>query len=469
MASYALIYSLDVGQGMCTYVELIDNDTVVRNALFDLGSTHNASSAGGAALRFLGEQIVKRNPPDGHIDIIFISHKDADHTNLFGDLLKALPKMTIDEVRYGGRYDWYKVKVRGRDEYTNILNDLGARTSWAPYFVKGFSVGDTSWNAEANQFHPPLWSGTGFSANLLCANAPHRNETIGIDESSISERPNGDQANSKSLVIVLNIAGYQCVIGGDATFPTFQFINGKFDRTLLNVYMVLLPHHGSRKTTFGLSATNARLSVEKRQVVDTYAKRMNGATLIASADTSHEHPSLETIDLFLQYADSGLPWWSDSALNSDPPANKGMHYVTSRVDITLSETVTVPKSYTTYQSSQNIYSTLYHYSPTTPQFSYAPFVAPAAVQPSTTAFTVGMNWIYNITPGDPEKVRLAGAPSNRLNDTRTALLAGQSAPQPHARPAAASQVGLQHLPRPHGRPRPAAHAHPHSPRLQAVG
>ncbi len=468
MTSHALIYSLDVGQGMATYVELIDSGNVVRNALFDLGSTNNSSSAGGAALKFLGEQIVKRNPPDGHIDIIFISHKDADHTNLFGTLLEYLPKMTINEVRYGGRYDWYKVKVRGKDEYTNILNDLGARTAWARDFVKGFSVGDTSWNAETNQFDPPLWVGTGYSANLLCANAPHRKEKVGIDESSISEKPNGDQANSKSLVIVLNIAGYQCVIGGDATFPTFQFINGKFDRTLLNVYMLLLPHHGSRKTTFGLSGTSAKLSEKKRLVVDTYARRMNGATLIASADTSHDHPSLETIDLFLQYADAGLPWWSDDALNSDPPANKGMHYVTSRVDITLSKTMNVPKDYLTYQSSQNVYSTLYHYRPTKPQFSYAPFVGPAAVQPTTTAFTVGMNWIYNITPGDPQKVRLAGAPSNRLVDTRTALLADLPAPQPHARPASASHVRLQHQPRPHGWPRPAAHAHPHSPHLKAV-
>lgn len=468
MGSHALIYSLDVGQGMCTYVELITDGSIVGNAIFDLGSTHNSSSAGGAALKFLSEQIVKRSPPNGHIDIVFISHKDADHTNLFGDLLKTLPDMTINEVRYGGRYDWYKVKVPKKEEYTNILNDLGARTSCAQHFVRGFSVGDTSWNPLENEFFPPLWSGTGYSAYLLCANAPFRSEILGIGESSISDKPNGDQANSKSLVIVLNIAGYQCVIGGDATFPTFQFINGIFERTLLNVYMVLLPHHGSRKTTFGLKATNSSLSDTNRQVVDTYAQRMNGATLIASADTSHDHPSLETIDLFLQYADPGLPWWSDPALDTSPPADKGMHYVTSRIDISLSNTVNIPKVYTSYQSSQNIYSTLYYYNPTSTQFSYAPFVTPAAVQP-TTAFTEGMNWIYNITPGDPQKVRLAGAPSNRLDATRTALLAGLEAPQPHAKPAVAGpNLRLQQRQRLLGEPREPAFCQPFNTRLLPV-
>lgn len=463
MSSSALIYSLDVGQGMCTYVELIDNDQIVHNALFDLGSTHNRSSAGGAAIEFLGEQIVKRNPPNGHIDIVFISHKDADHTNLFEPLLKALPNATINEVRYGGRYDWYKRK----DKHTNILNDLGARTARADDFVRGFAVGDTSWDPTINNFYPPLWGGIGFAANLLCANAPHGEEPIGTGESSISTTPNGEQANSKSLVIVLSTGGYQCVIGGDATFSTFQFINGIFDRRLLNVYMVLLPHHGSRKTTFGLSTTNAKLSDEQRQVVDTFAQRMNGATLIASADTRHDHPSLETIDLFLQYADPGLPWWSDSALNTVPPSNKGMHYVTTRVDIALSKTVNVLKAYTTYQTSQNIYSTLYHYRPIKPQFSYAPFVSPAAVQP-TTPFTVGMNWVYQVTPGDPQKVRLAGAPSNRLNDTRIALLADLPAPQPPMRPHMMSAVRLMRAGRAPGQARPAAQPYRHSAGLKAV-
>ncbi len=104
------------------------------------------------------------------------------------------------------------------------------------------------------------------------------------------------------------------VIFGDATFSTFQFVNRHFLEHkvwLSNSFMLQAPHHGSRSTTFGLKVSNALISKEAAQVVRTFASLTYGATIIVSADTSHDHPSLDTINAFLPFADHRGPWWAD--------------------------------------------------------------------------------------------------------------------------------------------------------------
>lgn len=408
MPSTYVLYSLDVGQGMATYFEYYDSSGTLRsNALFDLGSTKNSKTAGPPTLEFLKSQIIKRAPPNGYLDAVFLSHKDGDHINLLGSLLAAVPKAGIGLVRYGGRFNWYK------NRENNILNDLGARTGDPSYRVRGFPIGHSNWSQETG-FGVPIWMGTSYSAYLLAANTPHGDDKIGDAESKISTRPDGDQANSKSLVIALFMGNTLTVIGGDATFPTFQYINGFFDARFQNNIMTLLPHHGSRKTTFGLSATNAEISADSRRVVETYARRMNGLTVVASADTKHSHPSLETINTFVAFTDKSKSWWSDPSLGAN------YHYATAYIDLNLSDTTSIPKEYTTYQSIQNIYSTLYYFDTRRVDFSYAPFQI-VAKPASSAAFPTGMNWIYTSRSGS-SATTLVGAPSNRLKATLSVLL-----------------------------------------------
>jgi hypothetical protein len=404
------LYSLDVGQGMCTYFECYGNSKDIRfNLLFDLGSTKSSKKAGPPTINFLAEQIIKRKEPDGYIDAVFLSHKDADHINLLGDLLKKVPKARIGLVRYGGRTNWYK----NRDK--NILTDLGERTGDPDYRCKGFSIGHSYWNEMAKGFEIPIWQGIGCNAFLLAANTPYKSETIGKPETSISLRPDGDQANSKSLVIALFLGDTLAVIGGDATFPTFQYITGFFDYKFNNNVMMLLPHHGSRKTTFGLSSTNAKISDDAQRLVETYARRMNGLTVVASADTKHAHPSLYTVETFVKFADKTKTWWSDDNLG-------GAHYETAYIDIDFATDKKVPKEYTTFQSLQNIYSTLYYFNARKVAFSYAPFKSPpATAAPTNVAFSEGMNFIYSSTAGSAA-TELVGSPSNRLKDTMRRML-----------------------------------------------
>jgi hypothetical protein len=405
-----ILYSLDVGQGMSTFFEYYSNsDEPKANALFDLGSTKSSKKAGPPTLNFLKDQIIKRKPPDGFIDVVFLSHKDGDHINLLGALLELVPKAGVGLVRYGGRYNWYKNRTQ------NILTDLAKRIGDPESRLKGFPIGHSNWDKKTQEFGIPIWMGSSYSAFLLAANTPYKNELSGAPETSISLRPDGDQANSKSLVIALFMGDTCAIIGGDATYPTFQYINGFFGAKFNNNIMTLLPHHGSRKTTFGLSSTNAKASDEVRQVVKTYAGRMNGSTVVASADTKHAHPSLDIIDTFVAYTDKAKTWWSDPALN-------GFHYQTAYVDLDFDHSPKIPKEYTTLQTKQNIYSTLYYFNIRKTAFSYAPFVAPPATPPPTdTAFSEGMNWIYTSNSGS-SATTLVGTSSNRLDTTLAMLL-----------------------------------------------
>jgi hypothetical protein len=441
MPAKYVLNSLDIGQGMCTFFEYYDSsgpDAAPRaNALFDLGSTKSSKKAGPPTLNFLKDQIIKRKPPDGYIDVVFLSHKDGDHINLIGDLLKLLPKAGIGLVRYGGRFNWYKNREQ------NILTDLGKRTLDSKKNVKGFPIGHSSWDKAKNRFGDPIWEGheLAYRAYLLAANTPYKDDKIGDPEEKISARPDGDQANSKSLVIALYMGNICSVIGGDATFPTFQYINGFFTRFLVNNIMTLLPHHGSRKTTFGLPKTNAEVSDQARTVVRTYARRMRGRTVVASADTKHCHPSLETMNLFAEFTDQSKSWWSDSGLNKT-------HYSTAYLDIDFMTDEKIPNAYKTYQTSANVYSTLYYYQLTKPTFSYPPFGAPAKAPEMDIAFPEGMNWIY-ASPGEFFNTVLVGTSSNRLKETLAMLLredfvpGGPLSEKPRDLPRAATTVSFR--------------------------
>lgn len=426
MSSHFRVFSLDVGQGMSTLFAVYDKDgKVTCLALFDLGSSHNSKTAGHPTLEFLKNMALQRESPKGRIDAVFISHKDKDHVSLLygsetaGDpllgLLQLLPEMSIGRVRYGGRYSWYDGIATVKKKSVNILTLLKARTFLPDFDVRGFPVGASSFRDDFNEGR--LWGGEDFGVFLLAANTPYKTEAIGTAEDDISKKPDGDQANSKSLVLVLavNVGKiYYCsVIGGDATFPTFQYINSYLDGTIPNCYMVLLPHHGSRRTTFGLGTKDAVISDINRDVVKTYAQRMAGKTVIASADIvqRYGHPSLETSQLFLDYAEP-TAWWSD------PLVGNGRHFTTTNIDYALEPGLYDQRGFKTILTTQNLYSTLYYDSTkvSSPMVAYSPYTGFTAPPYSAgSAFSAGMNWIYTLLPQPMGfLIDFRGVTSNRL-------------------------------------------------------
>jgi beta-lactamase superfamily II metal-dependent hydrolase len=429
MTTYRVV-SLDVGQGMSTIVEGYSATGALEAlALIDLGSTKSSTTAGRDAIAYVSgkaierSNVIKAGDTNGYIDAVFVSHKDADHVNLLRKLLVALPSMCVGIGYYGGRYRWY-----GTQNLKNVIWMLRERAGSVDK-IRGFVVGATSWNAKAKPnptFENPLWNQSGIEAYALSVNTPHRDEKMGLAEDDMTNRPTEDQANSKSLVVALFISGHQFVIAGDATFETFAFQNQFFTAKFLANAMTLLPHHGSRKTTFGLTKTNSAISDENKKVVDTFAARMAGRTIVASADTQHGHPSMETIYTFARYTDSGPSWYTDTRLTTPG------HLVTAFMDYDLTTNQTkyggkdVPgkKDYFTFETIQNIYSTLYAF--TIPTFSYAPYAALVTpVVKSGNVVAPGMTWIYTISAAG---IVLTGQDSTRAPVAKAEIALAEIAP-----------------------------------------
>jgi hypothetical protein len=407
------VCSLDVGQGMCTFVEIYNTDNnIIRTLLFDLGSTKAANPA---TLEFIAGQVKLRKPAP-FIDAVFLSHKDADHVNLIGSLLKLLPAdMGIGTVRYGGRRAWY---------HSGIINDLAKRCADADHDVSGFSVGDTNYDTDLG-FYDYLWDMDDLTVYLLAVNTPYGDEVAGAAESTISTQPDHDQANSKSLVCYLWYNDAAFAICGDATFPALVYINGVLKNDKLgHTKMLLLPHHASRRTTFGLGRTNDDISDEARKSVNTFARKLGGQTLIASANTRHSHPSLETTALFQQYSDKGAAWWSD------PVVKSGAHFITMYQDLDMGLGGPSAYAYRSFLTQWNVYSTLYMDASLAVKFGYPPLTpfTPPSPPPS---FPAGVNYLYKV--GNDKRISLEGVSSNRKTTVAQALFGDDvqpAAPQP---------------------------------------
>ncbi|MGY2960414.1 beta-lactamase superfamily II metal-dependent hydrolase [Pseudomonas sp. TE36184] len=405
------LYCLDVGQGMCTYFEgYDDDDNVIANALFDLGSTKTRRRAGRPTIQFLKQQIIARSDDDeGYLDAVFLSHKDADHINLIRGLLEELPNMKIGHVFHSGRYKWYAGK-----KTKNVLGELGKRTEDASTHVLNFAVGTSSFPTGDPQHWHSVWGNETVNAYVIAVNTPMADTKQGVDVDvayAAYDEPDGNLANSTSLGIYLQMFNVGAVIFGDATFSTFQFVNRHFLEHkvwLSNSFMLQAPHHGSRSTTFGLKVSNALISKEAAQVVRTFASLTYGATIIVSADTSHDHPSLDTINAFLPFADHRGPWWADEHVQPN-------HLVSTYFDVPLSNTQGALNTNYTYQTDQNYYTNLYWGRETKKgNFSFPP--AKELTAP-TAAFAEGMNWGYEVTAQssvDQRNIRFIGFSSNRL-------------------------------------------------------
>ncbi|MBB4284582.1 hypothetical protein [Roseospira goensis] len=415
--SYQRLYSLDVGQGMCTYFEEYDEENdVVANALFDLGSSKSKRRAGGPTVEFLAKRIKARSGDDkGYLDAMFISHKDSDHVNLIWSLLEALPEMEIGYVYHSGRSEWY-TSSKG-----NVLTKLGERTENADEDVRNFRVGCSSFPSPNIKDWVSVFDSDHASAYVIAVNTSESATSQGklVEEVYAKSKPDGDLANSTSLGIYMKMFNVGAVIFGDATFSTFQFVNQHFLEHkvwLQDTFMLLAPHHGSRLTTFGLSSTNGAISEEARKVVNTFASLTYGATIVVSADTKHSHPSLETINAFLTFADHRGPWWSDESLSP-------YHLVSAYFDVPVSDTIDTPYKNYTFLSNENYYTNLYYALNTIKgNFIFPPYSE--VTMPSDVSFTEGMNWGYQIDAQSSVNTRnipMAGIPSNRLPKTTAQL------------------------------------------------
>lgn len=170
--SYVDAWVLDVGQGLCVYVDCPDD---VRPLLIDCGSNNY-----GDGPRPRGPQVAawlhERAQEHGAMAVA-ISHPHTDHYNA----LPRLPIADVESVTVGGAASHYPKRIR----------------DWAGD-MRAFN------NAAAHLNYGPLACGTDVQVDILTANAADRNP-----------RANGD-----SLVIAITLGATSIILPGDAEGST---------------------------------------------------------------------------------------------------------------------------------------------------------------------------------------------------------------------------------------------------------
>jgi beta-lactamase superfamily II metal-dependent hydrolase len=378
---------MDVGQGQGTFVEVYNTGSVLTNTLlFDLGSAKSSRAAGDPSIAYIVSKVSSMAVPK--IDYLSLSHKDRDHVNLVMRLIDAISekikpkKLKIGKVRFGGAKGWYKDPLMEKlEEFCKDVDSLSLRQT-------GFTPPKT-WKS--------IWDENDVYVYVVLANVP--TDVIAMDMDDMDDRPDSELANSVSIVSLVYWNGNEFFINGDATFVTIQESNKVLKAAVFNTKMVTLPHHGSRRTTFGLSESLEDASKESTEIVKTFAKKVNAKTVTASAEDfgNYKHPSYDVITLFNEYADQKKIWYFDPNL-----ADNDRHYLTAYLDtpMTRSKKVTISPAYSSFETTMNVYSTQYcspkHRGdylapPTNPVDAGTAFKKPPPI------FSVGIQWVYTAT------------------------------------------------------------------------
>lgn len=246
MANLAIDF-LDVGQGDATFLSLPDGYTM----LVDFGSTYNASVSAPSAV----ETIVDQVGADNNIDLLVITHSDADHHNQLWRLDEAMGgtggwTFPFDEVAIGGEKDEYD------GDYIEALLDHMEANGTLITFGDAVTNGTDPWFTTDN-----------VSFYVLSANYP----------SVASAAP-----NPKSVVLMVSFEGVKVILGGDAEKATEKYIvntNYADSPDFLSSYGLKIGHHGSKGGT-----------------CKEWVEAVEPAAVFASGDQQWAHPYCDAIN-----------------------------------------------------------------------------------------------------------------------------------------------------------------------------
>jgi hypothetical protein len=396
---------LDVGQGACNYVEFYNSaGAVAYNILADLG-TNSRFAAADPALNWLAARIAPR--PDPKINVVLLTHGDTDHFNLLSRLLAVLgvpSQQQIGMVRYGGNAGRYTVSrqfdpnrslIAALMLYSPDVQPLGINwSSYDPLAVPPASAWTSIW---------PTWQVDGAVDPLLYVfrvNTPH-NQDHTLTRPRRKDH-NAEAINAKSLVFGVYWQQRLFVGTGDATAATFASVNARIPVLTIPTLSMTMPHHGSRKTTYELTAADNLPTGGARAVVANFLNIFKPWTISISADEKgHHHPSLFTLNDFLGGMTPKAPYWSDPLLGGQ------RHYLMSWVDQDIAPMGDPrwPASwrYSTLETATNLYCTLYFsanqqdgwIAPPIPGTDTQEVLLDAHQMPPR-----GRNWVFQTIPND---------------------------------------------------------------------
>jgi hypothetical protein len=389
-------YVLDVGQGACNYIEIVDSHgAVTHNMLIDLG-TSSAHAVATKNVDWLKDRI--KNRPDPRINVMMLTHGDLDHYNLVSKLFPALnPKSTarIGLVRYGGTSWRYRANkdVEKGNSLIKALEEYCAN-------VHGFTGETTNYNSVSKTWTylwPAAPAATDPKLAILVANVPHPADNTLVKGKG--KNVNGVAVNTKSIIYGIGWAGRMLVGTGDATSYTFNTSNLHLAGAVFPpVPMMTMPHHGSRVTTYDLKLAEHDPGDEAIKIVDKFLKVFKPQSVTISANESgHFHPSLYVLNQFSKVT-------SDTVLWQDPYIENDNHFVTAVVDMNIAalgaKAWPSEWTYCTLQTDVNLYSTMYYVSDWVEPYRTPPVPADTPevnddvmVQDAPAR---GKNWLYTL-------------------------------------------------------------------------
>jgi beta-lactamase superfamily II metal-dependent hydrolase len=315
---------LDVGQGSGNFIEIFDNaGKLIHAMLIDLGSEGWKNIAGGPSADFVARELKTMGADAATLDVVFLSHSDADHINLLIQLLNHFdpprfisptkPILTVKKVWFGGDAKKY---VKNNKDYLAELN------RYRPLNVSGSILHYCGPNASS--FHDAdstKWRPMDLAKNvhdlagvqvwLLIGNTITEEVKIYAESPTGSKPPESYAINTKSLVLMVTYDGSQIIVTGDATGITLAKCNEILKNSgilpyLSDVFHLTLPHHGSDTTLFGmLGIKSDTMDIDNLAThnVEQFVKHVKCKTISASAGerSSFRHPSSTVFDAFGEF------------------------------------------------------------------------------------------------------------------------------------------------------------------------
>lgn len=257
------IHFINVGQGDCTLVRCPGGETI----LIDCGSSRETDP--GAVKSYLDAQLAG----DPEIDLLVVTHPDADHYNL---LPNALTGVRIGRLAYVGEFEEY--------ESPRVEADGGRGAAVSAWF-RGVAANVPAVRLREGEFDPLS------RESDLCGCGDASIFVLAADIPSTRSGSNFKK-NSRSIVILVRFGQFEALLTGDATFDTEEVIDERYGDAM-EVEVLKLGHHGSRSTS-----TSTR-----------WARLTSPEVAIASAafHNTYGHPSATVTRRVARYTRTGPP------------------------------------------------------------------------------------------------------------------------------------------------------------------
>lgn len=287
MPSLTRVMILFCGQGMTTLVEIYD-DGVVKDsadylALVDCGGT---SDGGQLAVDYVAKKILDKK--DAVLNLLVISHQDADHVQLLdklGDKLSGT-KATLAKAELGGS-NWSNSNIATVESFVDLMEmDTGDLEFDAPKrsdYKKATKRSELRYiDKHGDTYFRVLISGlaitgTGRTADIV--------------------------RNASSAMVVVENGSYSVFLPGDATHQTMDAATDVIDakRNLIpRVIGLEIPHHGALRTAVENYYAKGEPDDFNWRRIKGFAEALSADRVVASAGpkNSHRHPVEEVLNVF---------------------------------------------------------------------------------------------------------------------------------------------------------------------------